>query len=168
MRRTAARLIPQRWRERSDEVMSRLRQALGGWVKAQLMLMGVTFVLVTTGLFLLRIDFALLFGALIALIDALPLFRVGTVLIPWALIELLCGNMASAVSLIVIYGIVALVRSLLEPKLVGGQIGLSPIVTLISMYVGFCSAGILGMILFPIAVIMLKQFNDKGYIKLWK
>ena len=163
LRRTAARLIPQRWRERSDEVMSRLRQALGGWVKAQLMLMGVTFVLVTTGLFLLRIDFALLFGALIALIDALPIFGVGTVLIPWGLVMFLRGATRCGIGLLLLYGAAALTRSALEPKLIGRQLGLSPVLTLLALYAGYQLLGILGMILFPIAAILLQQLLELAF-----
>lgn len=162
------RQIPQRWQSEARVVKRDLLSTLGKWLKAQFTLMCITFLELTVAFFILKIDYAALLALLIALIDALPILGVGTVLIPWALIELLYGNTAAAISLIIIYCIVALVRSLLEPKLIGSQIGLSPIVTLICMYVGFCSAGILGMILFPIAVIMLKQFNDKGYIKLWK
>lgn len=90
------------------------------------MLMLITFGELTLGFLFLGVDLSILLAALTALVDALPVFGTGTVLIPWALLELLSGRSSMALGLFVLYLIVSLVRSLLEPKLVGNRVGLPP------------------------------------------
>lgn len=140
----------------------------GKWLKAELMLAGITFAEMAAAFLLMRIDFAILLAILVAVVDLLPVLGSGVVLIPWALVTLIGGNVKNAAALVIIFVVNTVVRSLLEPKLIGEQIGLPPIVTLIAIYVGFCAAGVLGMVLFPIGLIMVKHLNDKGYLKLWK
>jgi sporulation integral membrane protein YtvI len=141
---------------------------LGKWVKAELMLAGITFAEMAAAFLIMRIDFALLLALLVAIVDFLPVLGSGAFLVPWAIITLIGGNVKNSVALVIIFIINTVVRSILEPKMIGNQIGLPAIATLIAMYVGFCSAGVTGMVLFPIGLIMLKHLNDKGYIKLWK
>lgn len=162
------RQIPSRMHEGVKSFKSDFAEVLGKWAKAQLMLMSVTFVELCVAFLVLRIDYAILLALVISIIDALPVFGTGTILIPWAVVELISGEYQMAIGLGLVYAAISLVRSMLEPKLVGGQIGLHPVSTLIAMYVGFCVFGVFGMILFPLLLILLKQFNDKGYIKLWK
>ena len=95
-------------------------------------------------------------------------FGVSLILIPWSIVSFINGDFMRGVILIVTYGVIAIVRNILEPKLVGSQIGLPPIATLLAMYIGFSAVGILGMALFPIGLIMLKHLNDRGYVKLWR
>jgi sporulation integral membrane protein YtvI len=140
----------------------------GKWLKAELMLAGITFTEMTVAFLFMRIDFAILLALLVAFVDLLPVLGSGAVLIPWAIVTFIGGNIKNGIALIVIFLVNTAVRSLLEPKLIGRQIGLPPIVTLIAMYVGFCSVGVVGMVLFPIGIIMVKHLNDKGYLKLWK
>ena len=152
-----SRLIPQKWQRRAQQLIRQLRTALGGWLKAQAMLMGITFLVVTVGLTVLQLDYPLLFGALIALIDALPLLGAGTVMIPWSLLMFLRGANRCGIGLILVYGAAALIRSALEPRLIGKQIGLNPILTLGAMYAGYRLVGLFGLILFPIAAMLLQQ-----------
>jgi sporulation integral membrane protein YtvI len=161
------RQIPKRHHHALRDFRSDLRSTLGRWLKAQLMLSGVTFLELCVAFVVLRIDFAILLALVVALFDALPVFGAGAVLLPWALISLLGGELTRAVTLAVSFGIILLVRNVLEPKLVGAQIGLAPIATLVAMYIGLCSFGIAGMVLFPIGLIMLKHLNDRGYVQLW-
>jgi sporulation integral membrane protein YtvI len=149
--------LPARWAGHVSAVTSALRQALGGWCIAQLKLMGITFALVTAGLFILRFPYALLFGTLTALIDALPIFGAGTILIPWGAIQFLQGNLRCGIGLLVLYGAAALTRTALEPRFIGQQIGVSPLLTLLALYTGYKFCGILGMLLFPIAAVILRQ-----------
>lgn len=151
-------LTPQKWQRRAQQLTHQLRTALGGWLKAQAMLMGVTFLVVTVGLMVLQLDYPLLFGALIALIDALPLLGAGTIMIPWSLLMFLRGANRCGIGLILVYGAAALIRSALEPKLIGKQIGLHPILTLAAMYAGYRLVGLFGLILFPITAMLLQQF----------
>lgn len=137
--------------------LKRLRLALWGWLKAQVTLSGVSFLILLAGLLLLRIPFAPLWAAFIALVDAVPLLGTGTVLVPWAVVSLLQGETVQAVGLLVIYGLTFLSRSTLEPKLVGKQLGLDPLLTLVSLYAGYRLWGIGGMLLSPLLCVVVKE-----------
>lgn len=160
------RLLPPAWQPRLEAVKNCLRGALGQWLRAQGLLMLITFAELTVGLFLLRVDLALLLAALIALVDALPVFGTGTVLLPWAVLALLAGNWQQALGLVILYGVITTVRSLVEPQLVGKRLGLHPLAALCSMYVGFRALGIAGMILAPLGAMLVKQLFDAGVISL--
>ncbi len=152
--------LPNTWRKRIGSFTQRLKSAMGGWCKAQFKLMTICFAVVTAGLWILRVEFPLLFGAIIAIVDALPVLGAGTVLIPWAVVCFLQGNPSMGIGLLILYVVVSLIRTALEPRMLGHQIGLSPLLTLFTMYAGFRLVGILGMILFPICAILIKQFTD--------
>ena len=148
------------WLEKLQRLGSHVRTTLGGWLRAQLKLMGIVFLLVTAGLMLLGVDGPLLFGLVLAIVDALPVFGTGTVLIPWSLALFFQGELRRGVGLLILYGAAALTRQALEPRLVGRQIGLDPLLTLLALYTGFRVVGVAGMILFPVGVIFLKQLWD--------
>ncbi len=143
-------LLPASWREPVGRGWAEVRRTLGGWLRAQGLLMLVTFGELAAGLLLLRVELFLLLAALIALVDALPVFGTGTVLLPWAAAELLAGRLGLALGLAALYGVVSVVRSVLEPKLVGEQTGLPPLGALAAMYAGFQTFGVAGMILAPL------------------
>lgn len=138
-------------------VLRQIRTALGGWLKAQLKLILLCFLIVGTGLFLLRIPYAPVWGFLIAFVDAIPILGTGTVLLPWSLISLLQGQSVKAIGLLGIYVIAVLSRSILEPKLVGKHLGLDPLITLGALYAGFRLWGIPGMILSPMLCVVLLE-----------
>lgn len=163
-----SRQLPASWREKASRAAPVLRDALGGWLRAQGLLMLVTFGELAAGFFLLRIDLALLLAALVAVVDALPVFGTGTVLIPWALVSLLSRNWKLGIGLALLYVLVSIVRSLLEPKLVGKRAGLPPLAALFAMYVGFQAFGVWGMILSPLAAVLIKQLHDGGIFRLWR
>ena len=151
---------PQSWQRRVEAVVRKLKDTLGSWLQAQLKLMTVTFLLLTAGLLVLQVDYPLLFGLAIALIDALPVFGSGTVLIPWGLMQFLRGKTFLGVGLLCLYGAAALTRTALEPRMLGKQMGLDPLLTLLALYAGYHFLGVLGMILFPIGALLAKQFWD--------
>ena len=105
----------------------------------------------------------LLLAALIAVIDALPVFGTGTVLVPWGALCLLTGNVPKGLGLLALYGVISLVRSVLEPKIMAAQVDLSPLAALAAMYVG-----VAGMVLCPMALLFVKQLHDSGWLRLWK
>ena len=140
------------------EGFRRVRKAIGGWFLAQLKLCGVTWGLLTLGFLVLGIRYALLWGILVALVDALPVLGTGAVLIPWSLISFLESNNARALGLLGLYAIVALTRSVLEPRLVGKQLGLDPLLTLACLYAGFRLWGVAGMIFAPLLAVAIRQF----------
>ncbi|MCL2368681.1 MAG: sporulation integral membrane protein YtvI, partial [Oscillospiraceae bacterium] len=162
------RQIPNRFHERARVFGQDLIRTLVKWCRAQMKLIGVTFVLLTIAFFILDISYGIGLAALIALIDALPVFGTGTVLIPWALFSLLTGDFHLGVGLALTYGLVSITHSVMEPRFVGEQLGLHPVATLMAMYLGFRLVGVLGMITFPMVFILVKQFHDQGHIRLWR
>lgn len=112
--------------ERARGVKSSVFATLGKWLKAECILLAVTFCQLLAGLLLMRQEYALLLAALIALIDALPVFGTGTVLVPWAAVECLLGAAAPWLLLLALFAVISVVRSVLEPKLMAAQAGLPP------------------------------------------
>lgn len=149
--------LPPHWLDKLEELGGGLKWAVGGWFKAQLLLMLITFAQLAVGLLFLRVELALLAAGLIALLDALPLFGSGAALLPWAAFCLLGGHTFQGVGLLILWATVFLVRSLLEPKLVGKRVGLHPLVSLAAIYAGFRFFGVAGMILAPLAAVFLRQ-----------
>ena len=139
--------------------LKRLRRMLRSWLTAQLKLMSVTFCILAAGLTLLRIPRSLLWAFVIALVDALPVFGTGTVLIPWALVCFLQGNRVLALGIAGTYATAALTRSILEPKLLGRHLGLDPLATLAALYIGCRLWGIAGMIAAPMITVALLQLR---------
>ncbi len=134
------------------------------YIKAYVTLSFITFIEVLLGLSLLNVNGAVLIAAIIAVVDILPVLGTGSVVIPWIIIELIKGNLPLAVGLLMLYVIIIVVRNILEPKLVGAQIGLHPLVILICMYVGVNLFGFFGLFLMPFTVVIIKHFYDTGKI----
>ena len=147
-------------RERLQPILTTLsgiRNAVLGWLKAQLKLSGITWLILTMGLILLRIPYAPLWAGLISVLDAFPVFGTGTVLLPWSLICFLQQDGGRAIGLLGIYTVITFSRSILEPKLVGKHLGLDPLVTLFSLYAGYKLWGLGGMILSPVLAVAALQ-----------
>lgn len=113
-------------------------------------------------------NFAFIIAICIAIFDILPVAGSGGILIPWALISLIAGNMGQAIGLIVIYAIITVIRQYIEPKIVGSSLGVHPLVTLAGLYFGLKLFGFMGMFIVPISVMTVKAFNDTGRIHLYK
>lgn len=140
------------------DTLTRLKSALGGWLKAQLKLSGVTLLILMVGFFILGVSYAPLLAAVVALVDAFPVLGTGTVLIPWSLVAFLQGDHIRAFGLLGVYAVVSLTRSVLEPRLVGKQLGLDPLVTLAAIYIGYQLWGLGGMIIAPMLAVAAAQF----------
>lgn len=151
-----------------------LRTSLGKMGKAYLLIILITFIEVSVGLTVLKLlgffpsSYIILIGAGTAIVDILPVLGTGTILIPWAAYSLITGNFGMGIGLLVLYAVITVIRQIIEPKLVAGQLGLSPIVTIAALYFGLKVFGVLGMFVTPILVIMLKLLNDEGIINIWK
>ena len=150
------------WQDRWRPALRRLRDAAGQWLRAQVRLSGVTFCIVLGGFFLLGVRSKLPMALLTALVDAVPLLGTGTVLLPWALVSLLGGEPVRAVGLLGVYATAVLIRSSLEPKLVGRQLGLDPLASLAALYAGWRIWGFWGMVLAPILTVTVKELCRSG------
>lgn len=154
--------------------MRDLIKSLGGYLKAEATLILVSFIISLIGLYGLSfmgfsIEFPLLMAIFIGFVDALPILGSGSVMIPWAIICGLNGDLNLGIAIIVLLVIMSVVRQLLEPRLVSKNIGVHPIFTLLAMYTGFKFIGIMGMLLGPIILIILKNIFatliDQGVVK---
>lgn len=135
------------------------------YIKAQFIIMAAIAAECTAGLFILQNRYALLVGVLIGVLDALPLFGVGAVLIPWTIIYIAAGNFVRAALMFTIFIVCYFTREFLEPKLIGDKIGMHPIVTLIAIYAGFRLLGFAGMLLAPFVYILVRDAAEE-FIKL--
>lgn len=162
------RQLPPQNLETARGVKSNLFSTLGLWLRAELTLLFITFAQLLLGFFLLHEPYALLLSFVICLIDALPILGTGTVLLPWAIGCFLLDRVPRGIALAALYVSVTLVRSIMEPRIMAAQVGLPPLVALVALYVGFCVMGVRGMLLFPVALLFVKQLHDGGYLKLWK
>jgi len=138
------------------------------YLKGYLKIMLITFVELSIGLTVTGVPNSIAIALGIALFDILPVFGTGGILLPWAAFELLSGNMFRALSLLIIYGIITVIRNFIEPKIIGDQLGLNPIISIISIYLGFVWIGVPGMIIMPIAVQIAIQLHRKGIVRLYK
>lgn len=104
----------------------------------------------------------------VAIVDIIPVLGTGTILIPWSVYSFIVGDFGFAVGILAVYGIITVIRQVIEPKLVAGQLGLPPVVTIIGMFIGLRLFGFIGLFLVPLTVILIKLLNDEGVIHLWK
>ena len=158
----AAKQMSSTLRESLGQVRSTALVAFGGYLRAQLLLSFGVFCILLLGFLVTGQQYSLLLAFALAVLDFIPLLGAGTAMIPWAVFALLTHNYPTAISVAVIWGVIALYRRLAEPKIVGDQTGLSPILSLFSIYVGMRLGGVLGMILGPIAVLILINLGKTG------
>jgi sporulation integral membrane protein YtvI len=144
----------------SDTVLRYLR----GYLKIML----DTFVELSIGLTILGVSNSIATAFGIAIFDILPVFGSGGILLPWALFQLLSGNMFVGIGLVILYGAITVIRNFIEPKIIGDQLGLNPVISIISIYLGFVWIGVAGMILMPISVQIAISLHKKGIIRLYK
>lgn len=132
------------------------------------LIMCITFAELSVGLSIIRIENAVLIAFVISIFDILPVLGTGGIMIPWTIIAALQGNYSLALGLLIVYIIITIIRNILEPKIVGSQVGLHPLVTLMSLFVGAQLFGVLGLFGLPITLSLLKNLNDKGTIHILK
>ena len=143
-------------------------KVVGNYFKAYLTLMGLTFVELSVAFLVLRIPNAIGLAFLVASVDILPVLGTGSIMLPWSIYEMISGDSTRGVALFVIYIVITLIRNILEPKVVGKQIGLHPLLTLICIYVGVKLFGFIGLLGLPIAVTLIKSLHDEGKITFFK
>ncbi len=160
--------LPKKFSGRINELKMLCKSTIFKYLKALFILMLCTFAQLSIGFLILGIENPLGKAAGIALFDALPVFGTGGIMIPWVLIKLLQGNFSLAIGLGILYAIVTVVRNLIEPKIVGDQLGLNPVVSLISIYLGYKLFSVIGMILFPILAQILLTLHRNGTIRLYR
>ena len=149
---------------RFDLIRRSFRNAVGGYFKAQFKIECWIYVMLVIGLFVLKVRYAPLVALGIAFLDFLPVFGTGTVMIPWAVIEILSRDYKMAVGLLIIWCSGQLVRQVIQPKIVGDSIGVDAIPTLFLLFIGYKLAGVMGMIIaVPIGIIVINLYEEGAF-----
>lgn len=159
------RLLPEKGRELAVNVKKHILEVLMAYLKSYTILMWVTFVELCIGLGILRIPYFFVISFVISLFDILPVLGTGGILIPWALAVVVLGNYRLAAGLVVLDMVISIIRNTLEPRIVGKQIGVHPLATLIALFVGLKFCGFVGMIGFPVGVSILVQLGKEGVLR---
>lgn len=162
------RQIPEKQKEVLRDIRSYLGVTLASYAKAYLILMCITFVELSVGLLALRVRNPFRLAAIIAIADAFPVLGTGTIVLPWAVISLFQQRYYLALGLTLLYVIVTVVRQFIEPKVVGDQLGLPPLVSLICIYLGFVWFGVKGAILFPVTMTIILCLHQAEKLHIWK
>lgn len=162
------RQLPEKFNSTFEEAKVFLTGTLWKMIKSYILIMFITFLEIMTGLSLLKVSYALPIAAIIAVLDIMPVVGTGGVIIPWAIIELILKNYTLGFGLLILYLAVTVIRNIIEPRIVGHQIGLHPIITITVMYAGLRLFGFIGLLVAPIIAILVKYLNDTGKIKLFK
>lgn len=165
--------LPERGRTMLSDIKAAFKDTIGNYALAYGKIILITFGEILVSLLLMKLfkvykgSYIPLIAAGIAIVDILPVLGTGSVVAPWAVISFIQGNVALGICLLVMWGIISVIRQYIEPKLVGKQIGLNPVLTLLCMFVGLKVFGAIGMFGLPITIIILKALQDTGKIHLW-
>jgi len=153
-------MMPQAVRRYAALMKKDLRTVIGGYFLAQFKIMFVVAVVLFAGLLVLGVNYSVFIAIGIAVLDFLPMFGTGTVLIPWAVVKLVTGEYAYAAGLALLYVLTQAVRQIIQPKIVGDSMGLPPLTTLFFLYLGYKFRGVAGMILaVPVGLFVIKFYE---------
>lgn len=159
-------LVPRKWINQFKTVSEDLGAAIFGYIRAMAILVSITGLTITVGLFILGNPYAVTIGVFSALLDLLPIVGTAVIFVPWIVVLFLTGSVGMAVKLLIVYAISITIRQFLEPKIMSKGIGLHPLATLVSMYVGLQLLGGYGLIIGPAIVIIYEALRKAGIIHL--
>lgn len=160
--------LPSRWSNAVKGTRELLKSTVFKYAKAMLIIMTITFVELCIGLGLNGVSNFIIVALGIAMLDILPVFGTGTVLVPWAVISFVTGRYPFALGIALTYITITVIRHIIEAKIVGDQLGINPIISLLSMYVGYRFFGVFGMVLSPMLANILLALHKGGKLKLYK
>ena len=150
------------------DIRMTLSKTVGKYIRSYALILVITFVELSIGLLIVGIDNAVLVAAGIAIVDIFPVVGSGTILIPWTIICLATGKIGRGIGLGVVYIIVTVIRNIIEPRIVGQNIGVHPLVMLICIILGIYLFGGMGLFIMPLGAAIIKSLNDRGKIHLYK
>lgn len=164
-----SRMVPMSIQQYYHVVIDNIKTAVGGYLKTQLKLMIIIMLALLLGFKLLNVEYALLLAFITAILDFLPVFGTGTIIGPWVVFKIISGDYLYAVFLIIIYLVCLLLKQLLQPKIMGDSVGLSPLYALFFMFVGYRINGIIGMIIgIPIGMVLLSFYHAGFFNRILK
>lgn len=157
--------LPPKFRVLSRNIKGAFKETVGKYLIAYGKIMSVTFIELCVGLLILRVPNAIFVAFFIALFDIMPVLGTGGIMIPWIAFSFIVNDIHMGVGLLITYGVISLVRQFIEPRIVGKQLGLNPIITLISIYLGFIWFGVTGMLIVPITANIVIRLYREGKLK---
>lgn len=165
VRNTIISMFSDTTKEKVELIITQLTKALTGFFKAQIIFSFVTFILSLIGMLILDVKYPVILSFLVVIVDILPILGAGSFLVPWALYNFLTGDSTLGIGLVILFGVITVVRRVIEPKILGSSLGISALAALISLYIGFEVAGFLGLLIGPVLVILFTTLKSAGFIK---
>ena len=156
--------FPDEWQQIIKKLQQEITTAIVGFIRAQLILIATTTLISVLGLLLIASDYAIVISLLSGLLDLIPVIGPSLVYIPWIIVSFIIGDIVTAIALLVIYSVIVTVRQIIEPKVLGANIGVHPLAILVSIYIGIQLFGISGFIVGPLLLIILKAIVTSGII----
>lgn len=147
-------------------ITARLKDAFFGFMKAQVLVSFIIGGVALIGLLIIQPKYVFAMTLIIWIIDVIPFLGSIIILAPWGTYHLLMGNTSFAIKLFILATILLIIRRTVEPKVMGAHIGLSPLPTLIAMFVGLQLFGIVGLLIGPFTIILFIALKETGIIKL--
>ncbi|NTW71070.1 MAG: sporulation integral membrane protein YtvI [Eubacteriaceae bacterium] len=157
--------VPENWYSKIIFIKNDILHSVLQLIRAYMIIMSITFTEIFIGLTIIGVQYAFFIAVIIAVFDIMPVLGTGGIVIPWIVYSFVTDNSELGFSLLILYGIVVLVRQLLEPKIVGHQIGVHPLITLAAIYVGLKTIGAAGIILGPITFLVLRSIFEVVFKK---
>ncbi|GED32513.1 MULTISPECIES: sporulation integral membrane protein YtvI [Brevibacillus] len=152
-------------REKINVVFTQLNRATIGFLRAQIILSLVTFLIAWLGLVILHIKYSAVIALLIVLVDILPILGTGSFLVPWAVYNFFTDKTHLAIGLIILFLAITVIRRIIEPKILASNLGISALAALVSLFLGFQVMGFFGLILGPALVIIYEALRKAGFLK---
>jgi sporulation integral membrane protein YtvI len=152
-------------REKINVVLTQLNRATIGFLRAQIILSFVTFMIAWLGLIILKIKYSAVIALLIVLVDILPILGTGSFLVPWAAYNFFTDKTHLAIGLVILFLAITVIRRIIEPKILASNLGISALAALVSLFLGFQVLGFFGLILGPALVIIYEALRKAGFLK---
>jgi sporulation integral membrane protein YtvI len=159
------RVLPKKVQTSGIFVIEDLKKALFGFIRAQFTLISITAIIVLIGLLFLQVEYAITIAFIIGFVDLLPYLGTGLIFVPWIIYSFFSENMSLGIGLSVLYLIVIVSRQVMEPKILSSSIGLDPLATLVALFVGFKIFGFLGLIIGPVALVIIKTLHHANVFR---
>ncbi|MDR3540585.1 MAG: sporulation integral membrane protein YtvI [Desulfosporosinus sp.] len=158
-------IFPPEWREHLSELGRDFSRAFAGFVRAEFIVFLITLFLSIVGLTLIHAKFAIVLGTITGIFGILPVLGVGIILVPWAVLAFISGHSLLAIELLLLTTFITILRHIIEPMILGDNVGLDPLFVLMSMYIGLASTGVVGLILGPFILIAYQALRKAGVFR---
>jgi len=158
-------IFPLEWREHLSELGRDFSRAFAGFIRAEFIVFLITLVLSIVGLMIMNAKYALVIGTITGIFGILPVLGVGIILVPWSILAFVSGHNLLAIKLLMLTTFITILRHIIEPKILGDNVGLDPLFVLMSMYIGLTSTGVIGLILGPFILIAYQALQKAGVFR---